>query len=213
MISVRRIRVGEAQLFKDLRLAALKESPHAFSSTYESAVERSWESWRDQADSSAAGTQRCTLIAFADGRPVGLGAAYRDCPAADEGELLQFWVRPGWRRRGVGRELLEALVHWCEEGGVRRVRARVAAGNERAVRFYEGQGFERVEGGDAMGGRVLVRGMEGGQRQMSDAPSCAGEAQLQMHDSAERGGRPGQVLTGHEPQPLVRKADRTSTVR
>jgi ribosomal protein S18 acetylase RimI-like enzyme len=141
MISVRRIRVGEAQLFKDLRLAALKESPQAFSSTYESAVERSAESWRDQADSTTAGSERCTCIAFADGTPVGLGAVYRDDPEANEGELLQFWVHPDWRRRGVGREILAALVRWCEESGVRQVRATVKAGNEEAVGFYEGQGF------------------------------------------------------------------------
>ncbi len=147
-ISVRRIQPGEGELFRDLRLAALRESPHAFSFTYESAVERSPESWRDQADSSATGTERCTLIAFAGGRPVGLGAAYRDGPESGEAELVQFWVRPEWRNRGAGRALLEALVSWCGESGVRRVRARVTAGNDRAARFYERQGFVRdPEGG------------------------------------------------------------------
>jgi GNAT superfamily N-acetyltransferase len=159
MILVRRIRLGEGQLFKDLRLAALTESPNAFSSTYESAVERSWESWRDQADGSASGNDRCTLIAFAGGTPVGLGAVYRDGPQADEGELLQFWVRPDWRRRGVGRELLEALLRWCEENGILRVRATVTAGNDRAARFYKGHGFASVTGraGEATRGTVLVR--------------------------------------------------------
>lgn len=143
-ISVRRIRTGEWQLFRDLRLAALQESPQSFATTYVSALERSEESWRDQADATAAGSERCTLIAFADGAPVGLGAAYRDGPEADEAELLQFWVHPVWQRRGVGRALLEALVAWCGENEVRRVRARVTPGNDRAVRFYQGQGFVRV---------------------------------------------------------------------
>jgi GNAT superfamily N-acetyltransferase len=108
MISVRRIRAGEGQIFRDLRLTALKESPAAFSSTYASAVGRRWESWRDQADSASSGTERCTFIAFADRTPVGIASAYRDSAEADEREVLQFWVNPDWRSRGVGRELLEA---------------------------------------------------------------------------------------------------------
>jgi GNAT superfamily N-acetyltransferase len=163
MISIRRIRLGEGQLFKDLRLAALTESPNAFSSTYESAVERSWESWRDQADGSASGNDRCTLIAFAGGTPVGLGAVYRDGPQADEGELLQFWVRPDWRNHGVGRKLLEALLRWCEENGIVRVRASVTAGNDRAARFYTRYRFALLASanGDGSGCSVLVRTIEG----------------------------------------------------
>jgi ribosomal protein S18 acetylase RimI-like enzyme len=159
MISVRRIRSGEAQLFKDLRLAALKESPLAFSSTYESAVERSWESWRDQADGTAAGVERCTLIAFADGTPVGIASVYRDSAETDEGELLQFWVRPNWRSRGIGRALLEALVQWGAESGVRWLWAGVAAGNDRAVRFYERQGFAPMPSLSqcVAGGTMLIR--------------------------------------------------------
>ena len=62
-IPVRRIQPGEWRLFRDLRLAALQESPQAFSSVYASALERSEESWRDQADATAAGAERCTCIA------------------------------------------------------------------------------------------------------------------------------------------------------
>jgi GNAT superfamily N-acetyltransferase len=161
MISVRRIRAGEGQIFRDLRLTALKESPAAFSSTYASAVGRRWESWRDQADSASSGTERCTFIAFADRTPVGIASAYRDSAEADEGEVLQFWVNPDWRSRGVGRELLEALVRWCGENGVRRVRATVTAGDDRAVGFYVRQGFSPAASGsgDAEGGTVLVRGI------------------------------------------------------
>jgi GNAT superfamily N-acetyltransferase len=159
MISVRRIRAGEGQLFRDLRLAALKESPTAFLSTYESAVERDWESWRAQADSASSGTERCTFIAFADRTPVGIASAYRDSPEAEEGEVLQFWVHPNWRSRGIGRALLEALVQWGAESGVRWLWAGVAAGNDRAVRFYERQGFAPMPSLSqcVAGGTMLIR--------------------------------------------------------
>ena len=64
MIEIRRIRLGEGDLFKQMRLTSLRESPHAFSSTYESALNRTAESWSEQADSTAQGSDRSTFIAF-----------------------------------------------------------------------------------------------------------------------------------------------------
>ena len=41
-----------------MRLTSLRESPHAFSSTYESALNRTAESWSEQANSIAKGNER-----------------------------------------------------------------------------------------------------------------------------------------------------------
>jgi len=61
MISVRRIQIDEGELFKRMRLTALCESPFAFASTYETALRRSPESWSEQANSTAQGSERCTF--------------------------------------------------------------------------------------------------------------------------------------------------------
>jgi hypothetical protein len=74
MISVRRIQIGEGDLFKRIRLASLRESPSAFASTYESALNRSSESWSEQADSTAQGSDRSTFIAFSGDSPIGIAA-------------------------------------------------------------------------------------------------------------------------------------------
>jgi hypothetical protein len=50
MITIRRIRPGEGRLFREMRLKSLEESPSAFSTTFQYAVERTLESWREQAD-------------------------------------------------------------------------------------------------------------------------------------------------------------------
>jgi ribosomal protein S18 acetylase RimI-like enzyme len=157
MISIRRIRPGEGLLFKQLRLAALKESPSAFSSTYESAVNRSRESWFEQADSTAIGTDRCTFLAFADESPVGIAAIYRDKAKKEEGEILQVWVAPDFRGSGVARELLDTALRWCAENGIRRVWATITRGNDRALKFYRKYGFAHSTGCDAFGNLILVR--------------------------------------------------------
>lgn len=161
MISVRRICAGEGQLFRELRLAALNESPLAFSTSYESASQRSEESWREQADASATGTERATFIAFAAGSPVGIGAVYRDKDRRDEGEVLQVWVAPDFRGGEVARELLDAILGWCQENGIRKVSAAVTKGNDRAMRFYANHGFAATgpatcgaSGGTVLAGRI-----------------------------------------------------------
>ena len=70
MITIRRLQVGEVDLFKQVRLMALQEAPYAFPATYDSAVQRSAESWREQAERSAQGPDRATFIVFSDGLPV-----------------------------------------------------------------------------------------------------------------------------------------------
>ena len=64
MITTRRIRPGEVQLFKSLRLRALQDAPYAFSSTYEAALQRTDQSWQEQAERTAQGMDRATFIAF-----------------------------------------------------------------------------------------------------------------------------------------------------
>lgn len=136
MISVRRIQIGEGDLFKRMRLTSLRESPSAFASTYESALNRSYESWSDQADSSAQGSDRSTFIAFSGDSPIGIAALYRDKERMDVGEVLQVWVSPEYRSKGVAIDIMDAVFRWAGENGFRMVLATVAKGNERAMRFY-----------------------------------------------------------------------------
>jgi hypothetical protein len=97
MLAIRRLQVGEAELFKQIRLTALQDAPYAFPTTYEAALQRSAESWRKQAERTAQGTDRATLIAFFEELPIGLAALYRRDDNADVGELLQVWVSAKYR--------------------------------------------------------------------------------------------------------------------
>jgi len=141
MISVRRIQPDERELFKRMRLTALRESPFAFASTYEAALRRSPESWRDQADSTAQGSDRSTFIAFSDDSPIGIAALYRT-EENDVGELLQMWVSPEYRGKRVARDLMVAVFQWATANGFRAVVATIAKGKVRALRFYQKHGFK-----------------------------------------------------------------------
>ena len=150
----RRLKPGEWQLYRAVRLEALRESPGAFLSRYEDALVRSDESWAEQADSGAEGSDRATFVTIAD-RAVGVVSLYRDEDEAEVGELLQMWVVPEVRGGSVAGELLMAVLGWAEGNGIALVKAEVMGKNARALRFYEKFGFALCSG-DRWGGGVLL---------------------------------------------------------
>ena len=144
MITIRRIKIGEAELFKYLRLTSLRDAPYAFSSTYDSALQRSAESWREQADHTAQGHDRATFIAFSDEVPVGMAALYRLEEQAGVGEVIQVWVSPEYRGTSVAWDLMDTIFLWAGENNFHRITAGVTNGNARALRFYTKYGFSII---------------------------------------------------------------------
>jgi RimJ/RimL family protein N-acetyltransferase len=158
MISVRRIQISEGELFKRMRLTALCESPSVFASTYEAALRRSPESWSKQANSTAQGSDRSTFIAFSDDSPIGIAALYRTEEENDVGELLQMWVSPEYRGKGVAHGLMAAVFQWASANGFRTVVATITKGNVRALRFYQNCGFKLESEASLNGADDLVKG-------------------------------------------------------
>ena len=157
MITLRRLKQGEAGLYRELRLEALRESPAAFGTSLADALARDGQSWTDQADGSASGPDRATFVVVVADRPAGLAALYRDAGDPGVGELIQMWVAPQLRGGPVAGELLGAIFRWAGENGFSRVRAEVMAGNARALGFYRKCGFTGTAGpAKAAGGNVVL---------------------------------------------------------
>ena len=151
--------MGEADLFKRMRLASLQDAPYAFSSTYDAALSRSDESWQEQADLSTTGSDRATFFAFSDEALIGIAALYRLPQQKEAGELIQMWVDPDNRGKSIAWDLLNEVFKWASENGFHTVIAKVTKGNDRARRFYRKYGFalEEKRRMDDEEGAVLVR--------------------------------------------------------
>jgi len=159
MHTIRRLNVGEAPLYREIRLESLKESPEAFATTYESALKRDDSSWIEQADASAHGDDRATFVVLTD-RPIGLAAVYRDPHQPLQGELVQVWIASAYRGTSVATELMDHLFEWASRHTFRTIRAKVTEGNLRARRFYEKYGFQPIASeGD---GTLLTKKVEQG---------------------------------------------------
>ncbi|MFM2079238.1 MAG: hypothetical protein RJA49_3128 [Actinomycetota bacterium] len=143
-IEVRRVRADEWAAFRAVRLAALLDSPSAFSSTYALESASPDEEWQRRATIGAAGDERALFLAWRDEQPVGVVGGGR--VDEEHAELVSMWVAPDARRDGVARQLVTALLGWAADSGRRRVELWVTQGNDPAQRCYESMGFAVVDG-------------------------------------------------------------------
>ncbi len=95
-----------------------------------------------------------TVARCADGTPAGFTLCRS---VAGEAELLLIAVAPEFRRRGIGRMLLDQFLDSARDGGVSRVHLEVREGNP-AILMYRSVGFS-LEGRR----RKYYRGRGGGE--------------------------------------------------
>ena len=82
------------------------------------------------------------LLAFEELRAAGCGALRR---IDDEVcEMKRLYVRPAFRGKGAGRELIDALMHCAREIGYRRMRLDTLPSMTSAIAIYRSLGFKAI---------------------------------------------------------------------
>ncbi len=109
MLTIRRLRAGEAARLRELRLRALRDAPYAFATSFAAAEARPAEHWEDFALKSEAAETQVTFIVAGDRAWVGMASAFVDSDDAGTAQLVQMWVAPESRGQGLGRRLVERL--------------------------------------------------------------------------------------------------------
>ena len=72
----------------------------------------------------------------------GVGYCVNSAEPGDKGEIESIYIKPPYRRRGVGAELMQRSLAWLnDEMKVTQKIVGVAAGNEQAYGFYAKFGF------------------------------------------------------------------------
>ena len=139
-ITVRVLGEADWQRYREVRLAALKDSPEAFVSTYEEEADYDEAHWRERM------TNAQRLLAEVDGSPVGvvsLGDVDGDNPHLIQ--LFSLWVAPVARGTGVATALVQAGAQAALAGGHTHVAYWVGTDNGRAVAFASGFGFRPAD--------------------------------------------------------------------
>jgi putative acetyltransferase len=65
-------------------------------------------------------------------------------PAARCAEMKRMWVRPAWRRAGLGRRLAEASIECARQKGYAAMRLDTLASMTPAVNLYRSLGFREI---------------------------------------------------------------------
>jgi ribosomal protein S18 acetylase RimI-like enzyme len=150
-VQVRRAHPDEWATVRDVRLAALADTPDAFASTLSRELDRTEPQWRSRIRAWP------WFLAWYAGTPAGLVAAVPDQPAsgpraagppagqAHQGprgwHLVSMWVSPRVRGTGVAELLIGAVVDHALAVGAPRITLWVTVGNARARAFYRRMGF------------------------------------------------------------------------
>ncbi|GAB2997450.1 GNAT family N-acetyltransferase [Amycolatopsis acidiphila] len=140
MIDLRVLTADDWAAWRELRLASLRDAPDAFGATLADWVREGEPRWR----------QRLTDVPFnvlaeLDGTPAGMVSG-TEPDAGQAVELISMWVAPSARGRGVGDELIGAVVGWAQRRGARRVVLRVYDHNRHGANLYRRNGFRPIGG-------------------------------------------------------------------
>ena len=150
---IRRLLPADAAQYQAVRLAALRETPSAFGSTYEAECETPLATIEGNL------SQRNLFGAFERGELVGMIGVGRDHSPKlrHKATFRAMVVAPAYRGKGVARQLVEHALAFAESmDGVYQVTLDVTAGNGPAVHLYESMGF-RAYGREPRG--MLVDGI------------------------------------------------------
>ena len=141
---IRKLESHEITLHRELRLRALRDSPESFADTAEEVEQRPSSYWEDLTRSVTEPDRHVMFLACDGDAPVGSIYGLHDRQYRDVARIGGTWVAPSHRRRGVGRELLEAVVSWAREHGFSRLALWAPTANAAALAFYRQAGFKNT---------------------------------------------------------------------
>lgn len=155
-MSVRRLTPQDVVLWREVRLRMLSADPENYGATYADWAGRPLADWAESL------RVMSYVASMESDRAVG---AMGLCPhpglaARHRGTLIAVWLEPEWRGSGRATAMLNEIVAIAEERGILQIELNVHVGNDRAIKFYEAQGF-------AVFGR-LPRGFRAGDRFTDD---------------------------------------------
>ncbi|TWT07734.1 GNAT family N-acetyltransferase [Planococcus sp. CPCC 101016] len=141
-MEIRKLSVQDAQAYYDLRIEALKNSPDAFSTRLEDAIQRPVEKTAEN----LALENAVTFGAFRGGVLCGNVTLLRnEAPKMQHRALvLAVYVTPEKRGNGLALRLMQELLHYALKWqGLERLDLMVASNNLPAITLYKRLGFEK----------------------------------------------------------------------
>lgn len=163
-VSIRRIAPAEIDVFRRIRLEALRCEPASFASRFEDWATLPNEEWRQRLNDPV-------FVAFSKSEPIGIMKLVRFRPhkMAHRATLVSVYVRKSERGTGIAAGLLSVVSDHARYLGILQLELAVNAENSAALCFYQRHGFVefgRIPAGVLDGDReiddvIMVRRLNG----------------------------------------------------
>ncbi|GAA2094532.1 hypothetical protein GCM10009841_05070 [Microlunatus panaciterrae] len=134
-ITVRTLHEDDWQDYREVRLAALQESPNSFVASYADEARKDEQFWRDRMNRSV------RFLAMRDGRPQGIVSLGVHSEEDRIGDLFGLYVTPEGRNTGVSWQLVRAAARAARNSGYSQLYYWVGSENGRAIAFAVNFGF------------------------------------------------------------------------
>ncbi len=141
-MTVQRLEPAQWRTAQSLRVAALTESPEAFSSTVARERGLPFATWQTRLSCNA------WFAAYDAEIAVGLVCGVHTA-SPDVRELSGLWIAPSRRGSGLGDALVVQVRDWAAEQGAQRLILAVVQSNSSAIDLYVRHGFAAVEPGES----------------------------------------------------------------
>ncbi|GMA38429.1 GNAT family N-acetyltransferase [Mobilicoccus caccae] len=138
--SVRVLSEAEWELYREMRLRALRESPEAFVADIATEEDYDEQLWRDRMNRSD------RMICYSGDDPVGIASVrMNEALFENAAELFSLWISPSLRGEGLAAKLVVAASELAEKKGASQLVYWVGTDNARAVAFASSYGFRPTE--------------------------------------------------------------------
>jgi GNAT superfamily N-acetyltransferase len=138
VVVVRRAVTADWKQSRLIRLQALQDTPLAFASAYDREVQSAPSQWQQRIATLA------QFLAEVDGAVVGTVTGVVDADDPTTMLLVAMYVVPNARGRGIGEQLVRAVVDQARGDGARQVRLHVVETNSGGERLYARSGFKKT---------------------------------------------------------------------
>lgn len=143
MVTIRRLGPGDSKIYRETRLAALKNEPDNYGSTYEEESIKPRLPYETYIEEQS--PIHVVFGAFIDEELIGLSAYFRDERKKlwHRGKVTQVYVAPEHRGKGIAKQILKALIDDAfQQDGLEILTLEVVTANQPAIKTYEALGFK-----------------------------------------------------------------------
>ena len=148
MINIRFLNENDSLIYREIRLSGLKESPFAFSDSYEDQLNKPNLDFQLEIKKTGEPLESFTLGAFSNqSQLIGFVKFKRDhrSKARHRASLFSLYVHPSCRGKGTAKKLISELLKTIEPiSGIEQLQLSTIISKNSLVEFYKSFGFEKL---------------------------------------------------------------------